>query len=508
MTTTTNLFANNRKLPPRDAHGRFVTLKPVEASVFPETPMIETVNSENNFRSISELDYLFGVILELKNTCVPEIRDRYGYRIATSYEFKSNKLYVSNAKIDYSNNRCLLNYINPEGYNSAYVPLNFQVRVVSNDHEFKSFVVNWYLNDGFSHLVNHRLLEMEVGADPEIFVVDKNNNLIPAPMFLGSKKNPYRTNNGEHGNYTCYWDGFQCEFTTWSGSCLAWLVDSCYHGLKGVLNHARNKFPDARLSLDPVMFIPPELLNTYPDDVVEFGCMPSLNAYGIKTSIPDGRSVPFRSSGGHMHFGMKAKLDNATAINMVKGLDAILGVASVSLFAGIDNPLRRDFYGLPGEYRLPKHGLEYRPLSCAWLAHPLIMNMVFDLGRKALMIGRSGFIKNLWDVTEEEVINCMRMSDVNLARDILKRPKNENLLRKIFVSCYSYDIGSINSDSTTALFNVFYNGMTSVLKDPYNIEGNWRLNKPMGNNHDTHYVVHGEHNVRYYHKIIADGKKV
>jgi hypothetical protein len=66
--------------------------------------------------------------------------------------------------------------------------------------------------------------------------------------------------------------------------------------------------------------------------------------------------VPFRTTGGHIHFGI-GKRDDETVSRMVKALDAIIGVACVSLFDGIDDPRRRRMYGLAGEYRLPEYGV-------------------------------------------------------------------------------------------------------------------------------------------------------
>src|ERR1019366_5440055 len=100
-----------------------------------------------------------------------------------------------------------------------------------------------------------------------------------------------------------------------------------------------------------------------------------------------------------------------TKINMVKAMDAIAGVACVALFAKYDNPIRRQYYGLPGEYRLPKHGLEYRALSNAWLIHPLIMNLVIDFARKAAIMGKEGLFSK-WKATEQETIDCITNCDV------------------------------------------------------------------------------------------------
>ena len=153
---------------------------------------------------------------------------------------------------------------------------------------------------------------------------------------------------------------------------------------------------------------------------------------------------------------------------MVKALDAILGVACVSLFAKYDDPMRLKLYGLPGEYRLPAHGLEYRSLSNAWLSHPFITNLVFDLARKALVFGEKGYRK-YWNASDEEVIRCMVDCDVELAHEIMER--NKRLFCGIIKASYNWA-----SDATIEmLYNVFYNGMESAINDPSDFVKNWKL---------------------------------
>jgi hypothetical protein len=201
--------------------------------------------------------------------------------------------------------------------------------------------------------------------------------------------------------------------------------------------------------------------------------MPSYNAYGLKVDMPPGRMVDFRSSGGHIHFGI-GKISNAEAIKSVKALDAILGVACVAFFQGYDNPRRRELYGLPGEYRLPPHGLEYRPLSNAWLFHPVIMNMVFDLARKALVFGRKGLLK-YWKCSEEETIRIIRDSDVEAAQNVLDA--NKDIMLGLIAAAYPY-ISNISTHANEVLFNAYKNGIDSIIVDASNIPGNWFMGEP------------------------------
>ncbi len=304
-----------------------------------------------------------------------------------------------------------------------------------------------------------------IGSDPEIFVEGKNG-ILPAFEFLGSKKKPTRTEGtGYAGNCGVYWDGFQAEFETQAAGCLAWQVDSVQAGLRAVLRAAKAHDKTAKLSTKTVFEVPISLLESSKDEHVEFGCMPSLNAYGLDGMKIPARRLTSRSAGGHIHFGIGVKPPDQMR-KIVKALDATLGIACVSLFAEFDNPVRRQFYGLPGEYREPKHGLEYRTLSNAWLFHPLIMNIVFDLSRKAVIFGDRNLLHH-FKGDEAETIDVIKNCDVPRARAIMDR--NEVLFKSMIKSCYYY-----GSDS---IYKIFRNGMEVAIKDPNDIAGNWNLEK-------------------------------
>lgn len=307
------------------------------------------------------------------------------------------------------------------------------------------------------------------GADPEIFVVDGKGEVIPSWKFLGSKKEPSRPlPNLIHGNNAIYWDGLQAEFDVAPEICLAWVLDSVQRGLAGTLIEARKFDKSAKLSNANVLMVPDEVLSSAADEHIQFGCMPSKNAYGLSGRTEHGRNVPYRFAGGHIHFGCKSQLGEKKeemAVRVIKAMDAIVGVACVSLFAEYDAPVRREFYGLAGEYRLPPHGIEYRTLSNSWLIHPLVANMVFDLARKAAAYGLSEL--DNWNATEDEVIRAIQNCDVDLARSILRR--NEDQFERIVGTFY------LNPSTAAKLYS---DGLEKFIANPEDIEGNWGLAKP------------------------------
>lgn len=319
--------------------------------------------------------------------------------------------------------------------------------------------------DQIANLHKNLAHNFHVGSDPEIFVEDKNGVLIPAFTFLASKES--KKNKTAYGKLV-YFDGSAAEFETQAGSCVAYQVDSIQAGLKAVYLAARETNKDARLTLKTVMEVPAATLQSAAENCIVFGCLPSKNAYGLEGKKVPPRELPFRSTGGHLHFGV-GKKDEETYIRMVKALDAILGVCSVSLFAKADNPIRRQFYGMAGEYRTPDHGLEYRALSSSLLAHPMITHLMFELAVKALVFGEKGYLK-YWNAREEEIVNCVQNCDVDLAHSIMER--NKPILLNLFKAAYPY----LGDDGLERAYKLFYEGMETAVKDPMDVEANWRLN--------------------------------
>lgn len=317
------------------------------------------------------------------------------------------------------------------------------------------------LKDPIGGLAHH----FTIGADPEIFVTSDGKKLLPAFDFLPSKKDAPCIKNNH-----VYWDGFQAEFdiigSGGAPTCLDVLVSYIRSGLKQTFEHARKKYPEASLLNITTVDIDPVVLADAKDIHVQFGCMPSFNAYGMKGMDLHGREVPFRPAGGHMHFGV-GQTTEADALPMVKALDAILGVCSVSMFGGIDDPRRRALYGLAGEYRLPKHGLEYRVLSNAWLFHPLLAYMTFDLGRKALMFGKHGLLEDNWKCTEAETIRIINENDVKAARKVME--DNKDIITMCLTAAYG------DSSYGKLAYKAWLAGAEAVVDDLKNISKNWNF---------------------------------
>lgn len=304
-----------------------------------------------------------------------------------------------------------------------------------------------------------------LGTDPEFFLV-AGGKLIPAFDVLQDKK----------ASPTLFWDGFQAEFT-WPGQlCIQLLADGIQGQMIALLKAARAKQPKATLLPQDSIQIEPR---KYKPEHLQLGCDPSLNAYGVQGDIPlDPSQLPWRFAGGHLHFGL-ARLKNhpdkvREAVKIVKALDKTVGVFSVGAGALYEqNKVRRRYYGLAGEFRLPPHGLEYRTLSNYWLCHPAIMQLTFEFARAIFQLAPLGLL-DFWYGDEDTVQAIINTYDVREARKLLKR--NEKLFMEIFQAANeTFQIAGLERDIARKAFQVGMEGIEYAVADPTDIEENWRL---------------------------------
>lgn len=402
---------------------------------------------------------------------IPSTGRRTDWNFRPEQPFNYKAIQIMNLRKHYDGNRLFLDMFDGKDVSTVIIPESFKFRLLEAK-EAKPFMEKY--EAAMLKTLSARLVyNGDIGSDPEIFVEDPKGKVIPAFEFLGSKKKPTPGISADHANNTIYWDGFQAEFTTWHGHCMGWLGDSLHYGLRKLYEKAIEHNPKAKISAKTVMDIPKAMIKNGDPEHVQFGCMPSLNAYGMKGTGLDGDKVYFRPAGGHLHFGLytdgtKKKKTKEQIELMVKALDAVVGVMGVSLFAKYDDKRRRELYGLAGEYRIPPHGLEYRTLSNAWLFHPLVANMIFDISRRVVVLGEKGFLK-FWKGTEEETVKVINTCDVKGARRILKR--NKDILMKIIEAC------GYGPKSTEQVYKAILGGMDSFIEDPTDIVKNWNLSK-------------------------------
>ena len=302
--------------------------------------------------------------------------------------------------------------------------------------------------------------QLTLGADQEIFVFS-GLKLLPAFEFL-----PYK-----NSKELIYWDGFQAEwkYDHEGNHCQNNLVLYTRERLQTLLEIATAHDSKARLSLQNVVRIPKATLDTAAPEHVELGCQPSYNAYGMKGKpVYNPRELTHRFAGGHMHFGTWGIRPNYEKI--VKTLDMILGVWSVGVAQNMDDPIRRQYYGMAGEYRKPKYyegyGVEYRVLSNWWLASPALLQVTWDIGRLCVRLASSKHLK-LWAGNQDETVDVINSCDHKRAAAIIRR--NGPMFRWMLGHIYR------KPESVDRAIDINQVGLEVMTPNPNDFKNNWQF---------------------------------
>lgn len=305
------------------------------------------------------------------------------------------------------------------------------------------------------------------GSDPEVFVLRGDGTVFPAWEFLKSQS--ASKPDGYTINTQVYWDGFQAECAPASGNCCEGLKARIGSGLREILIAARDVDPKAQLTLQSVVAIPAAVMATTSREHSALGCSPSLNVYGAKGLVVDDPTILLkRFAGGHIHLGNQAFREPELAARLVRAFDRTVGIASVGMYEGIDDPFRRRFYGLAGEYRLPSHGIEYRTLSNAWLCHPAVYYWTYDMIRAASAAVLVGLDSSLPRISDEETQEIINSGDVKSARRVCEE---NSALWKLF--CRSWYGNTLTTWKATE--RLIQEGVAAVVTGYSNIENNWGL---------------------------------
>lgn len=230
----------------------------------------------------------------------------------------------------------------------------------------------------------------QIGADPEFFITSSTNGkIIESNKII--PKNGLIVSANSIGTSKCTIDGLQAEINPNPHSCREGAC-SDYINIFTKLAKSLNE-QKANLCLKGMIHITPEELLKLSDDSKKFGCKPSINNYTNKESVitVNPEVYEYRSAGGHIHIGggSSTRLTSCIKKNpklIIEILDLVLGNTCVMIDRNSNQVERRRVYGRAGEYRLPKHGIEYRTLSNFWIMNSQLMNMVYGFARLGFCI--------------------------------------------------------------------------------------------------------------------------
>lgn len=266
------------------------------------------------------------------------------------------------------------------------------------------------------------------GCDPEFFF-RSNGSIIGAEKILDKGG----LSMGDGAKFII--DGVQGELNTFPTTCRALLCSQIQRAFVG-LNESLKAKKGMNITADfgRTVEISKEALMDLAEESRKFGCAPSNSIYsnpvGMKLAEVDPTEYRVRAAGGHIHLGSfgrnnkdQIRLDNALKKDYkrtVAMLDLIVGNTCVMLDRDEGNIERRKVYGKAGEYRLPKHGLEYRTLSNFWLTSAPLVSFAFGMARLAVQLMASEhadlyFKTFMSQVKASDVHEAINNNDFNLA---------------------------------------------------------------------------------------------
>lgn len=263
------------------------------------------------------------------------------------------------------------------------------------------------------------------GTDPEIFLtangkVVGSERVIPPEGVVHHKVPGNYQQGGPSGAVR---DGIQVELVVPPTHCRAWLASEICVAFQRLAKKLEGT--PFQVSFAQVVDVDKSELEALSKDSRTLGCQPSQNWYEPDAKIGvDPETYTKRSAGGHIHLGLPPHII-AERTKLPPLLDILVGNTSVLIDRDPGAAERRQVYGRAGEFRTPRHGLEYRTLSNFWLRSKELVSLVFGLSRLAVWVldtsldpinGWPADHELLATVKKSDIVNAINKNDLDLAR--------------------------------------------------------------------------------------------
>lgn len=226
--------------------------------------------------------------------------------------------------------------------------------------------------------------DCSLGCDPEFFF-EQDGQVVGAEKVIGDELITSTHYGGIKNGFVM--DGVQIELNPPAGHCREGLAGNIAASFRQLRDHLA-KTKGIKASFTTCIELTKQELDSLSDKAKALGCAPSLNRANAKAAVTvNGATSLKRSAGGHIHLGLSAAMKKeGVRERLVDILDILVGNTCVLLDRDPNAPQRRKVYGRAGEYRLPKHGLEYRVLSNFWLRSYQLMSFVMGAARNAVSV--------------------------------------------------------------------------------------------------------------------------
>lgn len=253
-------------------------------------------------------------------------------------------------------------------------------------------------------------MNFKIGADPELFVREprKANNgklhrfisaeTCDGPLIPGTKKNPFEVRGG-----AIQVDGVAAEFNINAAKDFKEFFGNISTVVQDLRNRIKTKKDGAYLKAVPTATFGAKYFNALPAHTRELGCEPDYSVYtgGAPNPRPQ-TDKPFRTGSGHIHIGWTSGKTPFEEGHMKDCMLVVRELDKYLLTAAKDwdtDTKRMSLYGKPGSFRPKSYGVEYRPLSNAWLSSPESIQYVYYITLGVMRSIASG----KHDVTQDKV---------------------------------------------------------------------------------------------------------
>jgi hypothetical protein len=217
---------------------------------------------------------------------------------------------------------------------------------------------------------------MRLGADPEVFLKDRNNKHLSVIGMIGAGKEDPLQVAGMPKGFTLQEDNVALEF----GQPPASTADEFVFNTRAAMLAGLSTLKGKRFSRLSCTVFEEDQMGTPMAHI--FGCEPDFDAYsGKKNTKPVPPHKFMRSAGGHVHIEMPKKTTMKEKRLLVRAMDLYLGVPSVLMDSGSE---RRQLYGKAGCFRYKPYGVEYRTLSNFWIFKKHLTKWVWNQTARAL----------------------------------------------------------------------------------------------------------------------------
>lgn len=284
-----------------------------------------------------------------------------------------------------------------------------------------------------------------IGADPELFVTHRRGGkcISAHDLFPGTKKSPHMIMDGKGiplGGIQV--DGVAAEFNIPPSFTDEEFSNNITFVIKELDKLLKEKDKKELLTLRaiPTARFGRKYFKSLPPEALVLGCEPDYDAweYQFKPRPSPRTTKAFRTGAGHIHIGWTRDQDVEEpghlldCRSVVKQLDSVLYPLSM-LWDG--DTTRRTLYGEMGSYRPKNYGVEYRPLSNAWVSDPDLHKWVFNATMRSLELFDND--EKLW----LDPVVAPKLS--NMRNNPLEKPSRNELIKYHNELIVNYDIPAL-----------------------------------------------------------------